>query len=426
MRLNGDGWVRFSELMKFNRLKKLCDDESRVLDILVNKCTLLEVDSKEHRVRRRPERALPRDKVAFARDLLPRTVYVKGFRKDATLDDVQAYFLRCGVEAEAIRMRRRRDAAAKAAGKAELEDEDDEEEEDTKPKDGAGDAPVAKYPFKGSVFASFRSVEEGERFLKAPQASSDPQADEALFDATVQFEKKWKGEYFREKKQATKNKRRNAQSAFETAKKGRADSNMAKEGEVQGERQFERGMLLRITNVPQALLDFNEMKKLFSAANVDIFADLLSASNAVIIRIKRAPADYSNKEEGKVGTTIWSALCTKFGTAPSDDAEADKDKLPVLSYNTHKLQAEVISGEEEDRFWKDLFAKWEVGGAQKQQRKGFKKQMGKRGKRNWNDKGRRNGKKRQRDEDDDDFAGDSGSGDERQKRVKGGDNNDDE
>ncbi|XP_039762557.1 la protein homolog [Pararge aegeria] len=130
-----DGWVPLEVLTRFNRLARLSTD----IDIIanaINKSTtgLLEVSDDNKKVRRNPEMAIPEMNEERRKELTSRTVYAKGFPKDAALDDILKYFKQFE-EVENIIMRRYLDKQTK------------------------------KRLFKGSIFATFKTKEQAEKFL---------------------------------------------------------------------------------------------------------------------------------------------------------------------------------------------------------------------------------------------------------------------
>ncbi|XP_037972604.2 la protein homolog [Plutella xylostella] len=130
-----DGWVPLDVLTRFNRLAKLTTDLEVIANAL-NKATsgLLEVSEDNKKVRRNPELLVPEMTEERRKELMTRTVYVKGFPKDATLDEMLSYFKTHG-DVENVVMRRYLDRASK------------------------------ERKFKGSVFATFKVVEEAQKFL---------------------------------------------------------------------------------------------------------------------------------------------------------------------------------------------------------------------------------------------------------------------
>lgn len=132
-----DGWVPLEILTKFNRLAKLTEDTDVIANAL-NKSTsgLLEVSEDNKKVRRNPEQPLPEMNEELRKEICNRSIYAKGFAKDASLDDLLNYFKQFQ-EVENVIMRRYVEKSTK------------------------------KRLFKGSVFATFKTREQAEKFMNA-------------------------------------------------------------------------------------------------------------------------------------------------------------------------------------------------------------------------------------------------------------------
>lgn len=127
-----DGWVAMEIMLKFNRLKILSDDNKVICEaIKKSKSGLMEVNETSTKIRRSPLKPLPENTRERRDDLNSRTMYVKGFSKESTLDELLAFFDKHGTMENLI-MRRDFDKN-----------------------------------FKGSVFAVFVKKEEFDNFLKA-------------------------------------------------------------------------------------------------------------------------------------------------------------------------------------------------------------------------------------------------------------------
>lgn len=92
-----DGWVSIATVASFARMKKMTEDVVLVADALAGSKHLLEVSGDKTMVRRRTAVPEPTES-------LLRTVYIKGFPSDATLDDIESCLLEQGVQPLAIRM----------------------------------------------------------------------------------------------------------------------------------------------------------------------------------------------------------------------------------------------------------------------------------------------------------------------------------
>ncbi|XP_050362195.1 la protein homolog [Nymphalis io] len=130
-----DGWIPLEILGRFNRLAKLSTDTD-VIAKAISKSTsgLIEVSEDNKKIRRNPEMPVPEMNEERRKELTSRTIYAKGFPKDASLDDILKYFKQFE-EVENIIMRKYQDRQTK------------------------------KRIFKGSVFATFKTKEQAEKFL---------------------------------------------------------------------------------------------------------------------------------------------------------------------------------------------------------------------------------------------------------------------
>ncbi|XP_023942363.2 la protein homolog [Bicyclus anynana] len=140
-----DGWIPLDILIKFNRLAKLSTD-IEVIANAINKSTtgLLEISDDNKKVRRNPEMAIPEMNEERRKELTSRTIYAKGFPKHHSLDEILKFFKQFE-EVENIIMRRYLDRQTK------------------------------KKLFKGSVFATFKTKEQAEKFLNTKDLKYEEQ-----------------------------------------------------------------------------------------------------------------------------------------------------------------------------------------------------------------------------------------------------------
>ncbi|KAL3856119.1 hypothetical protein ACJMK2_015312 [Sinanodonta woodiana] len=156
---NEDGWVTMETMVKFNRLRELSEDFEVIAGSLRKSTSgLVEVSEDNQKVRRNPKQPMPENTAERRQELMDRTLYVKPFPLDVTLDKLMEFFEGHG-NVEGLLMRR-----------------------DMKKK------------FKGSVFITFKKNEDTEKFVKAE---------------TVKFEdteliKKLKKDYYAEKDEQKK------------------------------------------------------------------------------------------------------------------------------------------------------------------------------------------------------------------------------
>ncbi|GBM14834.1 Lupus La protein [Araneus ventricosus] len=127
-----DGWVPLETMVRFNRLKILTQDFNIICTALGKSPNgLVEFNEDSTKIRRRAEKPIPDESYLKNEAVGDRTLYVKGFRKNVTLDELLEFFN--GHQVENIFMRR---FAGNNRG------------------------------FKGSCFVMFETVEDAEKFLE--------------------------------------------------------------------------------------------------------------------------------------------------------------------------------------------------------------------------------------------------------------------
>ncbi|XP_067001190.1 la protein homolog [Anabrus simplex] len=155
-----DGWIPLDVMLKFKRLSSLTTDIQVIMAALLKSSEkLMEVDVENKKLRRSPDRPLPIQNEDRRKELMSRTVYVKGFPLDVTLDTLLEYFAQFGA-IDNVNMRAYRD-----------------KEKNT-------------FLFKGSVFVMFNSKEKAEEFVKM----------ESVKYQDTELIKKWQTVYVEEKR----------------------------------------------------------------------------------------------------------------------------------------------------------------------------------------------------------------------------------
>ncbi|KAG9329820.1 hypothetical protein JZ751_028929 [Albula glossodonta] len=101
-----DGWVALETMIKFNRLKCLTTDFNVIIDSLKkSKTGLLEISEDKTKIRRSPLKPLPEFNDEYKDALKHKSVYIKGFPTETTLDEIQEWLSGKG-KIESIQMRR--------------------------------------------------------------------------------------------------------------------------------------------------------------------------------------------------------------------------------------------------------------------------------------------------------------------------------
>ncbi|GAB1604810.1 lupus La protein-like [Argonauta hians] len=110
-----DGWVTMEIMLKFNRLKTLSEDAQVICDaIKKSKSGLMEVNEDSTKIRRSSEKPLPENTRERREEMSNRTLYVKGFPVNLTLDDLMQFFEKYG-ELESLVMKKNGDKTFKGS-----------------------------------------------------------------------------------------------------------------------------------------------------------------------------------------------------------------------------------------------------------------------------------------------------------------------
>uniref|UniRef100_A0A2K6G7J9 Small RNA binding exonuclease protection factor La n=1 Tax=Propithecus coquereli TaxID=379532 RepID=A0A2K6G7J9_PROCO len=87
-----EGWVPLEIMIKFNRLNRLTTDFNVIVEALSkSKAELMEISEDKTKIRRSPSKPLPEVTDEYKNDVKNRSVYIKGFPTDATLDDIKEW-----------------------------------------------------------------------------------------------------------------------------------------------------------------------------------------------------------------------------------------------------------------------------------------------------------------------------------------------
>lgn len=149
-----DGWVPLQTMIKFNRLNKLTTDFPKIFEALKKSTTgLLQIDEEKCKIRRSPEKPLPEVTDEYKNAIKTRSVYIKGFQLDTTLDEIKEWLEGKG-PIENIQMRR-----------------------------------TLQKTFKGSIFIVFDTDEAAKKFLENRDLKFK-ESDMTILSKTEYFNKK--------------------------------------------------------------------------------------------------------------------------------------------------------------------------------------------------------------------------------------------
>lgn len=172
-----EGWVPLTVLLTFKRLSQMSED-AKVIAAALQKSDegLVEVSEDQTKMRRHPERPLPEQNEEHRKEVMSRTVYLKGFPTETEMSDLIEFML--PYEPANIVLRKYHDK------------------------------PTKTYIFKGSVFITFATKEQSEKVL----------AEELKYKDTVLIKKSQEA-YMEEKKEEriVKDKKRGKNKKEETA-----------------------------------------------------------------------------------------------------------------------------------------------------------------------------------------------------------------
>ncbi|XP_065355860.1 la protein homolog [Calliphora vicina] len=161
-----DGWVPISVLLTFKRLASLSTDSNVIADALMKSDNgLVEVSDDKLKIRRHPEKPIPEHNEERRKEIMSRTAYVKGFPLDTDIDTLLKYFADFE-KVSHVNMRKYLDKPSKT------------------------------YKFKGSVFATFDTKEQAEKFIE----KSEPEYKNNKLVC------KWQEKYLEEKREEQKSK----------------------------------------------------------------------------------------------------------------------------------------------------------------------------------------------------------------------------
>lgn len=152
-----DGWVKISVLLTFKRLAAISENPTLIVSAIKNATqSILEVDDSNEKIRRKPDSSVPVADQEFLNELIERSVYCKGFPKTATMDELLDYAATFGDKVITKVTPRRLKTKA----------------------------------FKGTLYFTFSSKEQAEKFLK----------QESVKYNDVELERKWEKDFLEEKK----------------------------------------------------------------------------------------------------------------------------------------------------------------------------------------------------------------------------------
>ncbi|KAG8559696.1 hypothetical protein GDO81_017419 [Engystomops pustulosus] len=233
-----DGWVPLQTMIKFNRLSKLTTDFPKILEALKkSKTGLLQIDEENNKIRRCPDKPLPEVTDEYKNAIKTRSVYIKGFEPETSLDDIKEWLEGKG-PIENIQMRR-----------------------------------TLQKTFKGSIFIVFETDEAAKKFLE----NRDLKFKESEMIILS------KDEYFAKKNEERKNKQSEAKAK---TKQEKADAQkQAEEAEMKALEE-QTGWLLKFSGELDNMTSREDVHAIFQSHGEIKWIDFSRGAKEGIILFK--------------------------------------------------------------------------------------------------------------------------------------------
>lgn len=152
--INNDGWVDINVLLTFKRLVTISNDPT-VIGSAVKKFpdSIVEVDELNTKIRRKAHNTVPVSTKNSVDEMIERSIYCKGFPKEATMDEILQF---SAAYNDIVRVIQRK---------------------------------VDNKQFKGSIYLVFNSKDQAEKFLKL----------ESVKYGNVELKRMWQRDFLKEK-----------------------------------------------------------------------------------------------------------------------------------------------------------------------------------------------------------------------------------
>ncbi|GIY70941.1 lupus La protein homolog [Caerostris darwini] len=306
-----DGWVPLEVMVKFNRLKSLSQDFEEICTALSKSPNeLIEVSEDSTKIRRRVEKPIP-DSTSVHDAMEERTLYVKGFKKNNTLDELLDFFKDYKVEHVTMRKRFQNNNRT----------------------------------FKGSCFVLFETVKDAQDFLDNKNIK---------FEGTELLKEK-KKEYMKRKDIYYNNLR----AEKEKKAKNKKDDENEKNKEVP-EIDIIPGCLVKVTELSKNLSREDIKDALAEFGNIS-FVDFFRGQPEAVVRFETSVAanvlEKAEEEDGVKKFDIGS--CKAIVSVLEGDAEKDYWKTIAISRANRKQKFPNQKGK--GRFGKKNFGKRQKG-----------------------------------------------------------------
>lgn len=257
---NDDGWVKIDVLLTFKRLASLSKDPSVIAQAVKNATdSIVEVSESGEKIRRKADSVVPVADQEFLNEMIGRSIYCKGFPKTATMDELLEYASTFGDKIITKVTPRR----------------------------------LKTKEFKGTLYFTFNTKEEAEKFLKL----------ESVKYKDVELERKWETEFLEEKKK---------EYADKLAKKDQKIK-------AETEKYFKKGYLLKVDNVDTSVT-VDSIKEICSKFEWQVaFVKMVEDQKIAWIRLKPIISAKKLLEDEDVTEKVYD-LNIKF-SIPDEDVE---------------------------------------------------------------------------------------------------------
>jgi len=224
---NDDGWVKIDVLLTFKRLASLSKDPAVIAQAIKNATdSIVEVSESGDKIRRKADIAVPVADQEFLNEMIARSIYCKGFPRTATMDELLEFASTFGDKIITKVTPRR----------------------------------LKTKEFKGTLYFTFNTKEEAEKFLKL----------ESVKYKDVELERMWEKDFLEEKKKEYEDK---------LAKKDQKIK-------AETEKYFKKGYLLKVDNV-DASVTVESIKTICSGFEWQVaFVKIVENDKLAWIRLK--------------------------------------------------------------------------------------------------------------------------------------------
>ncbi|KAG8184909.1 hypothetical protein JTE90_017764 [Oedothorax gibbosus] len=286
-----DGWVPMDTMILFKRLKSLSEDYKVICGALKKSPNqLMEVDEECTKIRRSVEKPLPDASKEVQEE---RTLYVKGFKKTSTLDELLEFFKE--YKAEHITMRRRK------------------LQKDT--------------PFKGSCFVLFETKEDADKFL----------ANKGLKYENTELLKETRKDYIKRKDVFFENlkaerQKKEAEKGNKESKDGDEEASTEKNKDTEtkdSSLSFIPGCLIKIVGLGNTCLR-EDIKEVFEKYGPVVYVDYSKGQPEAVVRF-----------ETGIAATVMEQISEEDG----------EKKIEICSA---KVTLSLIEGDADEQYWKDI------------------------------------------------------------------------